>query len=206
MSKLTELREKQAKLVADARAKYEEIKDDTPEARAKEIEAEYDKIMAEFDRLEGRAKKEEALAEREAALEKGDPRRPKGEDRSVKPGSDPEDRVAAEEKRVAAFRSYLLGGERDMEPEERKILREMRAQSTADPQGGFTIPQGFMAELVVALKAYGPMLDPGITRELVTASGNQIDWPTLDDTANQAYRLNENVVAVNEGDLTFGNK
>jgi HK97 family phage major capsid protein len=208
MSKIAEIREKQAKLVADARTKFEEIKDDTPEARAKEIEAEYDKVMAEYDRLEERAKKEEALAEREAALDQGDPRRPKGEDRSVKPGDNPnlDEKRTAEENRVAAFRSYLCNGLDGMPPEERKTLREMRAQSTADPQGGYTIPQGFMAELVVALKAYGPMLDPGITRELVTASGNQIDWPTLDDTANQAYRLGENVAAVNEGDLAFGNK
>jgi len=127
MSKLTELREKQAKLVADARAKLDEIKDDTPEARTKEIETEYDRIMADYERLEGRAKKEEALATREAALEAGDPRRPTGEDRTVKPGSDPEDRAGAEEKRVAAFRSYLLGSECDMEPDDRKILHEMRA-------------------------------------------------------------------------------
>ena len=26
--------------------------------------------------------------------------------------------------------------------------------------------QGFVAELIVALKAYGPMLDPGVTRQL----------------------------------------
>jgi hypothetical protein len=101
MSKLTEIREKQAKLVADARAKYEEIADDTPPARAKELEAEYDRIMDEHDRLEGRAKKEQALAEREAALEAGDPRRPRGEDRSVVPAADPENRASSEEQRVA---------------------------------------------------------------------------------------------------------
>ena len=43
MSKLTEIRERQAKLVADSRAKLDEIKDDTPEARASELEAEHDR-------------------------------------------------------------------------------------------------------------------------------------------------------------------
>ena len=43
-----------------------------------------------------------------------------------------------------------------------------------------------------------------ITGEL---PGNQIDWPTMDDTANQAYRLSENTqVTGSDGDLAFGNK
>lgn len=204
MQRLIELREKQAKLAADARAKLDEITDDMDEARSAEIEAEYDRIMAEYDRLEERAKREEALIAREEALERGDPRRPLGDDvRSDDPGAD---ETALSEARLGAFRSYLRHGLDDMEPEERKILREMRAQSTADAQGGYTVPQGFMNELVVALKMWGPMLDPGITRQISTERGNQIDWPTNDDTANEAYRLGENTAAANEGDLVFGNK
>ena len=94
-----------------------------------------------------------------------------------------------------------------MTAEERKLLREMRAQSTADAQGGYTIPQGFMAELILSLKAWGPMLDPGVTRQVATATGNQIDWPTMNDTNNMAYRLGENAPTTGaDGDLAFGNK
>jgi len=202
---IKELREKQAKLVADARAKLDEIKDDTPEARVKEIEAEYDRVMADYDKLEERAKREEELAKREAALEEpADPeRRPVGENRTLTP----EQIKEADERKAEAFRSYLRVGIEGMDPELRKVLREMRAQSTADAAGGYTIPQGFSNELVVSLKAWGPMLDPGITRQIVTATGNQIDWPTMDDTANQAYRLAENTqVTGSDGDLVFGNK
>lgn len=214
MSKLTEIREKQAKLVADARAKIDEIKDDTPEERAKEIETEYDRIMAEYDRLDERAKKEEALAAREAALEEGDPRRPLGENRTVDP-ADPKDEAKLHGE---IFRAYLRHGVEGLSVEERKILRnrrttdfmteaEKRAQSTSTTAGGYLVPQGFSNELVVSMKAYGPMLDPGITRELVTATGNQIPWPTLNDTANQAYRLGENTQETHsDGDLTFGQK
>jgi HK97 family phage major capsid protein len=203
MTAVKELREKQAKLVADARAKIEEITDKTDEARAKEIETEYDAMMAEYDRLEGRAKKLEELAAREAAIDEPDPRRPNGETRTVKP----EDDKNAETRKEEAFRSYLRNGAEGMEPELRKVLKEMRAQSTSDSAGGYTIPQGFSNELVVSLKAWGPMLDPGITRQIVTSTGNQIDWPTMDDTANQAYRLSENTqVTGSDGDLTFGNK
>jgi HK97 family phage major capsid protein len=201
MSKLKDIREKQAKLIADARAKIEEIKTDTPAERAAELRSASDKMMDEFDRLEALAKAEERLAAREAELERGDPRRPKGEDTAVEPDG------KAEEARVKAFRSYLRGGERGLSAEEWKALREMRAQSTTDAQGGYTIPQGFMAELIVSLKAWGPMLDPGITRQIVTATGNQIDWPTLNDTNNMAYRLGENAqVTGADGDLVFSSK
>src|SRR5687767_15751541 len=124
MSKLTEIREKQARLVADARIKLEEIKDDTPEARAREIEAEYDRIMADYDRLEGRARKEEALVAREASLEQGDPRRPTGEDRTLDPATPTADQVSVE----SAFRSYLRYGAANMLPEERQALAPMRAR------------------------------------------------------------------------------
>jgi HK97 family phage major capsid protein len=211
MSKLTEIREKQAKLVADARAKYEEIKDDTPEARAKEIEAEYDRIMAEYDRLEGRAKKEEELARREAALERGDPRRPTGEDRTLDPGKPIGEQVTVE----TAFRSYLRFGAANLMPEERQILSAMRVRETererraqaagTDAAGGFLVPQGFVAELIKRLAAWGPMLDPGITRMIETTAGNQLDWPAMDDTTNVGVLLAENT-ADTDLDVTFTNR
>ena len=125
MATLKELREKQAKLVADARAKLEEIKDDTPEARAKEIEVEYDKIMADFDKIEADAKRQEAIDEREALLNAADARRPRGEDRSVA-GRGRQDKNATPEQREKAyrdaFRSYLRYGREGLSPEERAAL------------------------------------------------------------------------------------
>jgi len=210
MSKLTEIREKQAKLVADARVKLDEIKDDTPEARAKEIEAEYDRIMQEHDRLEARAKKEEQLAEREAALERGDPRRPTGEDRTLDPAAQTGEQVTVD----AAFRSFLRYGASNLTAEERKAIQPMlyrgqperRALSAgSDPGGGFLVPQGFMAELVKRLAAWGPMLDPGVTRQIETTSGNQMDWPGMDDTGNVGVLLAENT-ADTDLDLAFNNR
>jgi HK97 family phage major capsid protein len=209
MSKLTEIREKQAKLVADARVKLEEIKDDTPEARAREIEGEYDRIMAEYDRLEGRAKKEEELLAREATLEQGDPRRPIGEDRTLDPPAPGGDQVTAE----SAFRSFLRYGAANLLPEERKILAGMRARDNerraqaagTDAAGGYLVPQGFVAEVIKRLAAWGPMLDPGITRQVETTAGNQLDWPGMDDTANVGVLLAENTADTDQ-DLAFNNR
>jgi HK97 family phage major capsid protein len=202
---LKELRERQIKLVADARAIRDQITADTDEARAAELETQHDAAMAEYDRLEARAEKEEALEARAARLAEVDTsRRPNSEDTRAAPVSQQSDA----ELRAAAFRSYLRSGLDDMPREQRAILRELRAQSVGtDSAGGYTVPTGFLAELITALKAWGPMLDPGITRELVTASGNQIEIPTMDDTANQAYRLAENTQETHsDGDLAFGQK
>ncbi|RAS16126.1 phage major capsid protein [Ensifer adhaerens] len=202
MSKITELREKQQKLVADARALLADIKDDTAEARVAELETQHDAAMAEFDRLEARIKREEVLEERERDLNAGDERRPTGEDRSVQGGRQED----AAEVRAAAFRSYLRHGLDDMPAEQRKIVREMRAQGVGtDSKGGYLVPEGFMAELVKSLKAWGPMLDPGITRQLTTSTGNSIPWPTMDDTSNEGALIGENT-QVTESELAFGTK
>lgn len=52
--KISELRSKQEQLVADARAALAEINDDTPEARATELNEQHDRAMAEYDRIEAR--------------------------------------------------------------------------------------------------------------------------------------------------------
>ncbi|MDX0315902.1 phage major capsid protein [Sinorhizobium meliloti] len=202
MSNITELREKQQKLVADARALLADIKDDTAEVRVAELESQHDAAMAEYDRLEARIKREEALEARERDLNAADDRRPNGEDRSVQGGR----QENADEARAAAFRSYLRHGLEDMPAEERKIVREMRAQAVGtDSKGGYLVPEGFMAELVKSLKAWGPMLDPGITRVLTTTAGNSIPWPTMDDTSNEGALIGENT-QVTESEVAFGTK
>ncbi|RVQ20397.1 phage major capsid protein [Sinorhizobium meliloti] len=202
MSKITELREKQQKLVADARALLADIKDDTAEVRVAELESQHDAAMAEYDRLEARIKREEVLEARERDLNAADDRRPNGEDRSVQGGR----QENADEARAAAFRSYLRHGLEDMPAEERKIVREMRAQAVGtDSKGGYLVPEGFMAELVKSLKAWGPMLDPGVTRVLTTTAGNSIPWPTMDDTSNEGSLIGENT-QVTETEVAFGTK
>jgi hypothetical protein len=61
---LKELREKQARIAANARAKFDEIKDDTPAERAAEIEREFDAMMAEHDAIGERVKRSAPSEER----------------------------------------------------------------------------------------------------------------------------------------------
>ena len=76
MTRIIELREQQARIHTNARAKLEEITDKTPEDRAGEINAEFDAMMADFDRLQGVIDREDRLARVQAALTAPDPRRP----------------------------------------------------------------------------------------------------------------------------------
>lgn len=201
MSVVTELREKQARIVAEARAALDEINSETPETRAAELEAQHDAAMKEHDRLEERIQRHIKLEEREAELNAADERRP-GAD-----GTQTRDENADEaELRTAAFRSYLAHGMEDMPKEQREVLREMRAQSVGtDNKGGYLVPEGFMAELVKSLKAWGPMFDPGVTRVMTTAAGNNIPWPTMNDTSNKGALIAENT-QVTATDVTFGTK
>jgi HK97 family phage major capsid protein len=203
MSRIVELREKQQQIVAEARERTDLITAETDEARTAELETQHDAAMAEYDRLETQIAREEKLAEIEQReIDRAEALRPKGEDRSVKGNQG-----GVEVTHDSAFRSYLRGGLEDLTAEERAIIRETRAQSVGtDSAGGYTVPQGFLAELVKSLKMWGPMLDPGITREIVTASGNQIEIPTMNDTSNVGVRLDENTVMSPEGDLVFGQK
>lgn len=70
--------------------------------------------------------------------------------------------------------------------------------------GAYTVPQGFLAELQIAMKYYAGMLDVG-PRVLNTATGNDLPMPTTDDTANVGRRLSENSPVTNTA-IPFGQK
>lgn len=202
---ILEMREKQQKLVADARALLADIKDDTAEERVAELESQHDAAMAEFDKLEARIKREEAAESRERALNEADARRPLADTRA----SDKAVEKSADQKYADAFRSFLRGGISNLSVEERAIIKavkEERGQSVGNQtQGGYLVPGDFMAELIKSLKAWGPMLDPGVTRMLNTSTGTTITMPTMNDTGNVGALIGENQqVSVTE--INFGTK
>src|SRR5262245_14378098 len=85
----------------------------------------------------------------------------------------------------------------------------MRAQSTVDAQGGYTVPDEFQTDLLNKAVAWGPMLDPGVTRQINTTTGAAQLWPVIVDettgTKNVATILAENTQA-NEKAITFDQK
>lgn len=216
--KIRELREKQQRAVAQAREHLDKITDETPEADRRSAETAHDAALAEYDRIGGQIKREEDQSAREAELieaetrsrEQRRPGQPDAEVDGARGGGKTKDEL-----RATAFRSMLRYGMERLDPEHRAALgtqatlsdaesAALRAQGVVDSTaGGYLVPQGFMDELVVSLKAYGPMLDPGVTREIATTTGNLIPWPSMDDTANKGRRLTENT-QVNTATLAFG--
>lgn len=106
------------------------------------------------------------------------------------------------ERRAAAFDSFLRRGLGEMSSEERTALRELRAQGTTpDAQGGYTVPTQMLNKIVEAMKAYGGIA--GVAQILNTSTGQDITWSTSDGTAEEGELLAENSAA-SEGDVSFG--
>lgn len=86
----------------------------------------------------------------------------------------------------------------------REEMVELRAQSKGtDAAGGYTVPDGFLNRIVQRLKEFGGFANEAET--LVTASGNPLEFPSNDDTANTAEIVAENAAAASAGaDLVFG--
>jgi HK97 family phage major capsid protein len=215
MSK-TELQEKRGRLVTQAREALEEIKKNTDEARTKELDARHDTIMAELDALDTTIAREERVAAAEAREEEQRAKmRPKpgdGEGRGAEDG----DKIEYRE----VFRKIVSGvSPGELSAEERAVLKsghdsdaEFRVQTAGTTtQGGYTVPVTLANFIIKSMVAWGPMYDPGICTEILTTSGEQINIPTIDDTAVTVVRhlaAGEGVALVDDGskDVVVGTK
>lgn len=84
----------------------------------------------------------------------------------------------------------------------RELPTELRAQTVGTgSSGGYLIPQGFSNQLEELLKAFGGMR--AVSRVFPTPMGNDLPWPTVDDTANVGELLAENTGAAAQ-DVAFG--
>lgn len=183
-----ELRAKAQKIAHEARAKLTEAEKNP--ANAADCEATFDKMMADVDALEARASKLDELEAREAAWNAADERRER-EERTVSTST-----LSLEERQANAVLSYLRSGDR----------AECRAQSVGtSSEGGYLVPTTLANQLIVGLKAFGPMNNDGVVTYLRTAGGNQINVPALDDTSNKGSKVAENT-QVSAANLTFGSK
>jgi HK97 family phage major capsid protein len=209
MSKLKELREKMARIATNARAKLDEIKDDTTEERAAEIEGEFDTMMADHAKLEKQAEREEKLEKAERSANAGDERRPRG---------DGDEGRGVDENEPVTYRSAFgemirCAGDLSALPQEvREVLKlgasgEFRAQSTTTgAAGGYTVPEELESSLIQAMADFGPMYDEDICTVLTTTSGNPIPMPTLDDTnkSGDAHTEGGEPKDDGSGDIEFG--
>lgn len=94
--------------------------------------------------------------------------------------------------RSDAFDRYLRTG----------VDHELRAQGAGlGTSGGYAVPQGFLAKITTTLKAHGGVR--ALAEVITTEAGEDLPWPTNNDTANVGHILTENTQD-SEQDLTFG--
>jgi len=211
MTTIKELREQQARIATNARAKFDEITAATDEARAAEIEREFDAMMADHDKIGDRIERAMKLEKVEASLRSGDPRAPRGGDGETR-GVDDGERVDYR----SAFHAYLRaqGNVGAMSGEERAVLSagyqaiEHRAQTTSATAGGYTVPTELMNILVKSMAAWGPMYDENVATVITTSGGGSITMPTVNDTSTAVVAHTEGTSLTDDGgsDVTFGQK
>ena len=121
----------------------------------------------------------------------------------------PEDRQASQEVAYRdAFDAFARRGMSGLDNEQRQLLMsnaaEVRAGATfPGSAGGYMIPTETLNRITETMKAYGGIL--GAATVITTASGNPLNWPTNDDTANIGAILAENS-QITEQDVTLGQK
>lgn len=204
---LTALQEQRGRLVTQAREALEEIKTNTEESRAAELEQRHDTIMAELDAIDGKIAREERVAklerEEEERRAKSRPNMGEGEGRGQDEPAKPSYRDAF----VALARCGF--NPQELSDEQRAVIKEgvaeFRAQSTAAGAGGYTVPTDLAAVVDKTMKAWGPMYDEAICTVLNTSGGNPLDFLKNDDTAVAAAQHTEATAMTDDGgvDATF---
>ena len=104
--------------------------------------------------------------------------------------------ASPKQSRTAVFGKYLKRGLAGLNAEERAQL------TTTGAAGGFLVPEGFSGVLDVATEFTGQV--EALAKKLDTASGNPLDYPTVNDTGNDAAIKAEGG-ATTATDMTFGN-
>jgi len=213
---LKEMLEKRAKLIAEARSKLDEIKDDTPAERAKELEARADEILASLKDLDAKIEREKQMA----ALEE---RQTESEQRAIeenRPGIHnlPDDQRAERPTYQKLFFRAIAFGLGEFTREEREIFAahqsadagiaaEVRAlQQRAgmvtgtNAAGGFLVPTDLFGAIEKVLEQWGPMLaESNGFRVFNTTSGNKVTFPVIDYTAERGETHAEGGATTQDG-------
>ncbi|MBY6113300.1 phage major capsid protein [Mameliella alba] len=196
---IKQLREERDALAKEAR----NILDGATGEYGAEAEKRIDEIYSHIDRIDGQIEREQRQLDLEARLESqaGDPDTPAprhGGQRQERPG---------DEVRALVFNAYMRGGEAAVDRLPESVLNDygrqvQAAQSTGTPsEGGYLVPTTFGGRVLEEMAAYGGVRSLATVQP--TASGEAIQWPTVDETAEEGEWLAENGSAT-DGDVTFG--
>lgn len=218
---LKELQLKLGELRTQATAALDEIRANTDDARTAELEQRHDAIMADFDKTVAAIEREERHAATMQRFESREEQREQREREARRPGSSGEARGEDDgdkpEYRDAFHAMLRAGGDvSELSAEQRSVLKagvrrgaEFRAQTVGTAAGGgYTVPVTLANFIIKSMAAWGPMHDDDICTTINTASGEQINIPTVDDTGVAVVKHTEGTALTDDGgsDVTFGTK
>lgn len=169
---------------------------------SEEVQGEVDAIYAEIEQIDAQIEREQRQLDLEAqmALAANDPDTPAA---PAAAGG----RTQRSEPHALIFDAYLRGGERAVNRLDEAVLAEYHrlvqaAQSTGvDSEGGYLVPRDFSGILLEKLKTFGGVR--AVANVQRTESGRTIDWPTVDETAEEGELVGESAEA-GDGDIVFG--
>lgn len=151
-----------------------------------ECQQKYDSNISEIERIDAAIEREQRLlnlsAEREFA-ERG--------------ASEDETSPVAQ-----LFAKWMRKGDHALSSEEWATVRNTMS-TTTDTEGGYTVPEETVTQLLDALKKYGGMRQ--VSTEIRTADGQKLNYPTSDGTSEEGEIVAENQSAT-ESDPDFGTK
>lgn len=196
------LREARAKLITEAQALA------AAESFTDEVNAQVDRMLAEADRLAAQIEKLDRIDDLADDLRTEISRRADATGANLTAAADAVQNTRDLEKRL--FTAFILNDPARLSDADRATLAARRhdfrvtaagSVGTAGA-GGYTVAPDFMAELAVAMKAYGGVRQAA--RTLTTSTGVDMPWPTMDDTSNAATIVAENTAGAAGTDLAFG--
>ena len=192
--KLHELKQAYNEVARNMRSLHDTIGDT---AWTDEQRSQWSDMKTKLDGLDEQIKREEALRDADQRFveehEEEHRNTQEGEERGGQ---------GVDEQRAAAFDAFLRQGMSEMSAEQRQVLREMRAQGTStDEKGGYTVPTQMLNLVYESMQDYGGLAS--VAQILTTETGQSIEWPTSNGTAEEGELLGENSAAT-EGDVNFG--
>lgn len=190
MSKVLELQEQKGRLVTEMRGILDKAESEKRSLTSDE-DAKYKKMDEDLDSIT------ESIS-RHLKLE--DAERTKAEKRFNE--ESPAKKEDQENEYRNLFFKYCKRGLNSLTAAELEIFEKRALSTTTGSEGGYLVPEGFSNELEKRMAYYGPMLTIG--RGYDTETGNPIQWPTNDDTANEGELVAQNADSSGGTEPTFG--
>lgn len=168
-----------------------------------EQQKQYDTLVADIDRLDGQIERQQKAYDLEAQ------NRASIEQRAYQHGISIDEAGHQQQQEQAIFVAWLRGGMSALTYEQQQLVARKAASIRADlgttvpAEGGYLVPTDVAHQLIEAIAAFGGMRD--VATILPTASGNPINYPTTNATAEEGEIVGENQ-SVTAQDFTFGVK